>query len=49
MKQSSKPVRATQKPDENGNTEGGFWQRITGFFRGFIDWFLRLFKWFGKK
>ena len=37
------------EPDENGNTEGGFWQRITGFFRGFIDWFLRLFKWFGKK
>ena len=32
------------QPDENS---GGFWQQITGFFRGIIDWFLRLFKWLG--
>jgi hypothetical protein len=39
------------QPGDNGSdsgSSGGFWQRITGFFRGIIDWFLRLFKWFGK-
>ena len=34
------------QPDDNGSS-GGFWQEITGFFRGIIDWFLRLFKWLG--
>ncbi len=33
------------EPDENGKTEGGFWQQITGYVRGIINWFLRLFKW----
>ncbi|MBR6313434.1 MAG: leucine-rich repeat protein [Clostridia bacterium] len=33
------------QPDDNS---GGFWAQIQSFFRGIIDWFLRLFKWLGK-
>ena len=32
------------QPDDNS---GGFWAQIQSFFRGIIDWFLRLFKWLG--
>jgi hypothetical protein len=34
------------QPDDNNS--GGFWVQIQSFFRGIIDWFLRLFKWLGK-
>ncbi len=37
----------TEPEPDNGGSSGGFWQEITGFFRGIIDWFLRLFKWLG--
>ena len=37
------------QPGDNGdNDSGGFWAQITNFFRGIVDWFLRLFRWFGK-
>ena len=32
------------EPDEEEGGFAGFWARITGFFRGIIDWFLRLFR-----
>ena len=34
------------KPDEDTDNGGiaGFWSRITSFFKGIIDWFLRLFR-----
>ncbi len=42
-------AKTEPKPDDNGGSDnGGFWQRITSFAKGIIDWFLRLFKWFGK-
>ena len=33
------------QPDDDNS--GGFWVQIQSFFRGIIDWFLRLFKWLG--
>lgn len=36
------------QPSGTGDTGGGFWMRIQSFFKGIIDWFLRLFKWLGK-
>ena len=41
------PTGSQPDDDNNGGSSGGFWQEITGFFRGIIDWFLRLFKWLG--
>ncbi len=42
-------AKTEPKPDDNDVSDsGGFWQRITSFAKGIIDWFLRLFKWFGK-
>ena len=35
-------------PQPGGNDSGGFWAQITNFFRGIVDWFLRLFRWMGK-
>ena len=32
------------EPEEEPGGIQGFWMRITTFFRGFIDWFLRLFR-----
>ena len=32
------------EPEEENGSVPGFWVRIQDFFRGFIDWFLRLFK-----
>ena len=40
-------AKTEPKPDDGGGSSG-FWQRITSFAKGIIDWFLRLFKWFGK-
>ena len=42
-------AKTEPKPDDNGDSDnGGFWQRITSFAKGIIDWFLRLFKWLGR-
>ena len=35
------------QPGDNGGDDGGIWKQITSFFKGFIDWFLRLFRWIG--
>ena len=35
------------QPSGTGDSGNGFWMRIQSFFRGIIDWFLRLFKWLG--
>ena len=37
------------QPSGTGDTGSGFWARIQTAFRGFIDWFLRLFRWSGKR
>ena len=36
------------QPSGTGDSGNGFWMRIQSFFRGIIDWFLRLFKWLGR-
>lgn len=33
-----------QSGNDNSGSSGGFWARIVSFFRGIIDWFLRLFR-----
>ena len=45
--ESIRYTASTTGPDEDENNAGGFlgfWARITSFFRGIIDWFLRLFR-----